>query len=108
RSRVTPASTFKVPLAVMGFDSGVLTDAQSPRVPYRQGDPDWGGENWTQPATPARWLKYSVLWYSWHVTRTLGPERFAAYVDAFGYGNRDVTGDRGRGNALERAWISSS
>ena len=45
-SRVTPASTFKVPLAVMGFDAGVLKSAHDPVLPFRQGYPDWGGAPW--------------------------------------------------------------
>lgn len=32
----------------------------------------------------------------------------AAYVDAFDYGNEDVSGDKGKGNGLTNAWLSSS
>ena len=62
--RVTPASTFKVPLAVMGFDAGVLTDAHAPVLTIRPGEPDWLGDAWRQPTDPTRWMKYSVVWYS--------------------------------------------
>ena len=43
RTRVTPASTFKMALAVMGFDAGFLNDAHSPVLPFKEGYPDWGG-----------------------------------------------------------------
>mgnify|MGYP006168708105 CR=1 FL=1 len=49
-TRVTPASTFKLPLAVMGFDSGFLESPDAPSLPFRQGDPDWGGAAWRQRA----------------------------------------------------------
>jgi beta-lactamase class D len=108
RTRVTPASTFKIPLAVMGFDAGFLTDAQSPSIPFRKGYPDWGGAAWTQPTDPTRWMKYSVVWYSQQIAEALGVERLKSYATAFDYGNADFTGDPGKNNALERAWISSS
>ena len=38
--RVTPASTFKIALAVMGYDAGFLKDEHAPVLPFRKGDPD--------------------------------------------------------------------
>ena len=108
RSRVTPASTFKVPLAVMGYDTGFLADASSPQLPFKKGYADWGGSNWTQATTPQRWMTYSVVWYSQEIARALGAEKLTSYASAFEYGNADFAGDPGKDNALERAWISSS
>lgn len=108
RSRVTPASTFKVALAVMGYDAGFLNDENLPELPFRKGYADWGGRNWTQATTPQRWMAYSVVWYSQQIARALGASKLAAYASAFGYGNSDFAGDPGKDNALERAWISSS
>lgn len=108
RTRVTPASTFKVPLAVMGFDSGFLTDAHAPVLSYKAGDPDWGGEEWRQPTDPTRWLKYSVVWYSRRITHALGEARVTNYAHRLGFGNADFSGDPGRHNGLDRAWIASS
>lgn len=104
----TPASTFKVPLALMGFDSGFLTDEQTPALPFVEGYADWGGDDWRQTTTPLRWMDYSVVWYSQAIARELGAQRLADYATAFGYGNADFSGDPGRDNGLERAWISSS
>lgn len=106
-TRVTPASTFKVPLAVIGFDAGVLVDENTPSLPFRKGYPDWI-EAWRQDTTPARWMEHSVLWYSQEIARALGEERFGAYLHQLGYGNRDISGDPGKNNALERSWVSSS
>lgn len=108
RSRVTPASTFKVPLAVMGYDAGFLADAEKPNLPFQKGYADWGGSNWTQATTPRRWMAYSVVWYSREIAKALGVDKLSAYASGFGYGNADFAGDPGKNNALERAWISSS
>lgn len=104
----TPASTFKMPLAVMGFDAGFLVDANRPALPFVEGYPDWGGDDWRRTTDPLRWMEYSVVWYSQVIARALGAERLAAYARAFDYGNADFSGDPGAGNGLERSWISSS
>jgi beta-lactamase class D len=42
--RFTPASTFKIALSVMGFDSNLLKNAHAPVLPLRDGYVDWGGD----------------------------------------------------------------
>ncbi|MFZ6654368.1 class D beta-lactamase [Undibacterium sp. TJN19] len=106
--RVTAASTFKIALSLMGFDSGFLKDQHAPSLPFHEGYADWGGDNWRQPTDPAAWMKYSVVWYSQQITNSLGETRFKKYVNDFAYGNADISGDPGKNNGLERAWISSS
>ncbi len=106
--RVTPASTFKIALAAMGYDSGFLRDAGNPVLPFRPGYPDWGGDAWRRPTDPAAWMRHSVVWYSQQITRELGVEKLRGYGRSFAYGNADFSGDAGKNNALERAWISSS
>lgn len=108
RSRVTPASTFKVPLAVMAYDAGVLSDAHNPVLSFQKGDPDWGGANWTRDTDPTDWLRYSVLWYSQRITHIMGTEILEKYARDFHYGNADLSGDPGFNNGLERAWVASS
>jgi beta-lactamase class D len=107
-TRFTPCSTFKVPLALMGFDAGVLTDAHHPAWDY---DPkrDAAHRAVEKARTdPARWEADSVVWYSQELTRKLGMQRFQTYVDRFGYGNRDLSGTPGKGDGLTRAWLMSS
>lgn len=104
---VTPASTFKVPLAVMGFDAGFLTSPVEPVLSIQPGDPDWVAE-WKGDTNPTQWMTNSTLWYSQRITQALGADRFAQYLAAFHYGNQDVSGDPGQGNGLKRSWVSSS
>lgn len=108
RSRVTPASTFKVPLAVMAYDARVLTDAHAPVMAFQTGDPDWGGTNWTRDTDPTDWMRFSVLWYSQRISHALGQKALTRYAQDFGYGNADFSGDPGFDNGLDRAWIASS
>jgi beta-lactamase class D len=105
--RSSPASTFKVPLSLMGYDAGILKDENEPAWPYKPEYKAWI-EAWKATKTPRSWLKDSVVWYSHVLTRELGEQRFKRYVDAFNYGNRDVSGDKGKGNGLTRAWLSAS
>ena len=106
--RVTPASTFKVALSVMGYDSGFLRDAHNPTLPFKKGYVDWGGDNWKQPTDAVRWLKYSVVWFSQRITHALGEKKLHEYATAFDYGNADFSGDAGKNNGPDRAWIASS
>jgi len=107
RTRVTPASTFKIAISLMGYDSGFLKDEHTPLLPFRPGYPDWL-PSWRTATDPTLWIKNSVVWYSQQVTQSLGQDRFQRYVAAFHYGNADVSGDPGKHNGLTRAWLSSS
>lgn len=105
--RVSPASTFKIPISLMGFDAGILTSPNKPEWPFKEGYSDWIPA-WRQAQTPASWMQNSVVWYSQQITLRLGMERFAAYVDGFDYGNKDISGDKGKDNGLTHSWLSSS
>ena len=105
--RVTPASTFKIALSLMGYDAGYLTDEHLPALPFREGYADWM-PSWRATTDPTTWIRNSVVWYSQRMTEWLGEERFRHYVEAFHYGNEDVAGDPGKSNGLTEAWLSSS
>ncbi|MFL6709734.1 MAG: class D beta-lactamase [Massilia sp.] len=104
--RVTPASTFKIAISLMGYDAGFLKDEHTPRLPFRDGYVDWR-DNWKEATDPSKWMRDSVVWYSQQVTRSLGQERFAAYAKKFGFGNADVSGDAEH-EGLTMSWIGSS
>lgn len=102
-----PASTFKFPIALMGYDAGFLKTETAPRLPFKEGYADWR-EAWRTDIDPQSWMMESVVWYSQQITLALGMEKFAGYVAAFDYGNHDVSGDAGKDNGLTRSWLSSS
>lgn len=104
--QVTPASTFKIPLSLMGYDAGFLKNHQVPELPFRQGYVDWR-PSWRSATAPAKWMNESVVWYSQQLTQSLGKTRFAAYTKRFGYGNADVSGDAAH-DGLTASWLESS
>jgi bla regulator protein BlaR1 len=105
--RVTPASTFNIPVALMGFDSGILQGEHAPVLPFKAGYPGYVA-SWRADTDPSSWLQNSVVWYAQQVTAGLGAARFQQYVQRFGYGNLDLRGDPGKDNGLAQSWISSS
>ncbi len=106
-ARYSPFSTFKIAIALMAFDAGLLQSATLPVLETEPGLADWNPA-WRGPQTPQSWMTRSVAWFSQVLTRRLGPERFAAYVHAFRYGNENVGGVKGAEDGLITAWLSSS
>ena len=100
--RFAPMSTFKVPLAVMGFDAGILRGAHDPVWAIMPEYDPSQREMAFPEVDPASWEKNSIVWFSQHLATLLGAPAFARYVAAFGYGNEDVSG------GLTRAWLMSS
>lgn len=100
--RMTPCSTFKIALCVMGFDSGILQDEETPTWPFYEGYDD-DLESWRAPQTPLSWIKNSCLWYSKTLAMQLGMEKIQLYLKSWDYGNQDMSG-----GFSTPAWIKSS
>ncbi|PWF42096.1 class D beta-lactamase [Massilia glaciei] len=105
--RVTAASTFKIALSLMGYDSGYLVDEHTPLLPFQQGYTDWNPA-WRSATAPTSWMNDSVVWYSQKLTTKLGHVRFQRYVNGFKYGNRDLSGTSHGNDGLTRAWLNAS
>lgn len=104
--RISPASTFKVPLSLMGFDDGYLKSPSAPKLPVKKGYniylPEWG-----QATDPQRWMRYSVVWYSQEIVKALGEEKLRNYLRELQYGNQDMSGHKGADPKMG-FWIGSS
>lgn len=105
--RLSPASTFKIVTSLMGFDKGILIDEHHPVINYQ---PNFNGAfpAWRQAQDPSSWMKYSVVWYSQQILEKLGMPTVKEYLKKFDYGNQDMSGDPGKNNGLQTAWLSSS
>ena len=105
--RRSPASTFKLALAVMGFDSGILKDAHTPSLDYKD---EYQSDMDIQKKTtdPTIWLQDSIVWYSQQLTRRMGMDAFREYTRKFNYGNMDLSGNPGKNDGLTQAWLLSS
>lgn len=97
--RVSPNSTFKVPHALIGLQTGVLQDANT-TFP-------WDGTEypipvWNQDQTLTQAIQNSTIWYFQKVAKRVGTPREKLFLQAFNYGNRDVSG------GLMNFWLQSS
>jgi beta-lactamase class D len=87
--RVSPCSTFKIAIALMAFDRGVLKDENTT---YKWDGVDRGSPYWNRDTSAEDWLKYSVVWFSQRITPQLGTATVEDYLTRFDYGNRDISG----------------
>jgi beta-lactamase class D len=98
RERFVACSTFKLPLAVMAFDSGVLKDENQTLK--------WDGrkgflESHNHDHSAKTWIRDSVVWFSQRLTPQLGKQKIEKYLQDFHYGNEDFSG------GLIDAWLVS-
>lgn len=105
--RFSPGSTFKIVTSLMGYDKNILIDEHHPVINYQ---PSFNGAfpAWRQAQDPTSWIKYSVVWYSQQILPQIGMPAIKDYLKKFNYGNQDMSGDPGKNNGLENAWLSSS
>lgn len=103
----SPASTFKIALSLIGFDSNILHDEIHPSWPYKKGY-DYYINVCKCDHNPSTWMRDSCLWYSRVLTSKLGMQKFQEYIKKFNYGNMDLSGDKGQSNGLTHSWVSSS
>ncbi len=105
-SRLSPASTFKMPHALAALDSGALA---GPDVTFAY-DASWAKswdsadvpESWKRDHTLATAMRSSVVWYFQRVATILGPDREHAYLAKLDYGNRDSS------SGLTTFWLDGS
>jgi beta-lactamase class D len=97
-----PASTFKIPNALIALETGVADGADSPlsRDPDVAPRADWWPESWLRDHTLTSALPASVVWYYQEIARRIGPERMQTMLDRFEYGNRDISG------GIDRFWLT--
>lgn len=98
-TRVSPASTFKIPHALAALDSGVIPDA---RFAMEYDGKPVRFRVWRRTHTLASAMRHSVLWYFQRIARRLGPGRERAYARKFRYGNADTS------SGLTTFWIAGS
>jgi len=99
--RITPCSTFKIALSLMGFDAGILIDEKTPTWAFQEGYDDFL-ESWKAPQTPQSWIKNGCVWYSRVLACQLGTDKIQNYLALLDYGNQNMSG------GLTKAWINSS
>jgi beta-lactamase class D len=94
-----PASTFKIPNTLIGLTTGVIPDEHF-SLP-------WDGKKrsvdaWNRDHDLASAMKFSVVWFYQEIARRIGAPRMQQHVDAFAYGNRQVS------SPIDRFWLDGA
>ena len=101
RTGYLPASTFKIPHALIALETGVVADVDKEVI-------RWDGvpreiEEWNRDHTLRSAMKYSVVPVFQQIANRIGSERMKQFVDAFDYGNRDIGGA-----PLDKFWLEGN
>jgi beta-lactamase class D len=98
-TRISPASTFKIPHALTALDAGVISNVDE--MLAFDGTKDLP-ESWRRDHTLASAMRYSVVWYFQRIAERLGPVREREYLNRFSYGNMDSS------SRLTTFWLGES
>jgi beta-lactamase class D len=99
RTRVSPASTFKIPHALAALDAGAVASIDE-KLAY-DGAGSWPISS-RRDHTLASAVRHSVVWYFQAVALRLGAEREREYLRRFAYGNMDSS------SGLKTFWLGGS
>ncbi|WP_375768081.1 penicillin-binding transpeptidase domain-containing protein [Archangium gephyra] len=88
--RMPPASTFKVPHALIALETGVVKDEAAERK--------WDGKkrdvaDWNRNHSLESAIRYSVVWFFQGTAKEIGRERMKDWLHRFNYGNEEISGD---------------
>jgi len=82
--RTLPASTFKIPHALIALDTGVVTDRTIMKWDHEKKD----FAVWQQDHTLDSAIKWSVVWFFQRAARSIGRERELEHLRSFNYGSQ--------------------
>jgi beta-lactamase class D len=96
---LSPCSTFKLPNALIGLQTGVVTGPDDVKK--------WDGKQRNREAanrdhTLQSAIRESIPWYFQALARDVGEERMATWLEKLDYGNRDISA------GIDRFWLGSS
>jgi beta-lactamase class D len=96
RQRFLPASTFKIPNALIGLEAGSIRDQHEVF--------EWDGKPklrrvWERDHTLDTGMRESVVWMYQEIARRTGKSRMKQALAKFEYGNQDI------GGAIDNFWL---
>lgn len=94
-----PASTFKIPNALIGLEVGSIRDESE--VFHWDGKPK-PRKAWERDQTLDSGMRESVVWMFQEVAKRTGKARMKDWIDRFDYGNHDIRG------GIELFWLQGS
>lgn len=84
-----PASTFKIPHALIALEEGLVSTSTDT---IKWNGHEWSHAAWNKDQTLGSSLKYSCIWVYFGFAEQLGIDKYYDYVNAFDYGNKNLTG----------------
>jgi beta-lactamase class D len=96
-TRLSPASTYKIPHALIGLETGVITETTVEK---------WDGvahpdqPKWNQDHTVLSAMRPSVLWFFQAMAPRIGAARAHQWLTRLEYGNTDTSG------AITQYWLN--
>ena len=84
-----PASTFKIPNSLIALEEGLVKDTN--QIIKWDGH-QWSNKSWNQDQTLKSAIKYSCIWVYFGIAEQIGIEKYQDYINAFEYGNKNLTG----------------
>ena len=97
--RLAPCSTFKIPNALIGLHTGVLSGPEHLRK--WDGVERWS-KTWNRDHTLRTAVRDSAFWYFQLTAAEIGQDRMRQALRALHYGNQDISG------GLTQFWLDSS
>jgi beta-lactamase class D len=88
-TRLSPASTYKIPHALIGLETGVITEST---VEQWDGVKRPNQPKWNQDHTVLSAMRPSVLWFFQAIAPRIGVARAREWLQKFQYGNTDTSG----------------
>lgn len=85
--RISPCSTYKIPLALIGLDNGVISKTDN--------NINWDGKNypfpeWNKDQDLQSAMRYSVNWYFDSIDSRISKKTLQQYVSSLNYGNENI------------------
>lgn len=84
-----PASTFKIPHAVIALEEGLISDT-SEIIPWN--GKEWPHSSWNSDQNLRTAIQNSCIWVFIDFAARAGIETYHSYLKAFDYGNQDLSG----------------
>ncbi len=103
-TRYTPCSTFKLPNALIGLESGAITLDKNGAGYDIVRDPiqPWWPDTWSRSQDLSSALKRSTVWYFQALARKVGLGTYTNWLRHFNYGNQNT------GGGVDQFWLGSS
>jgi beta-lactamase class D len=88
-----PASTFKIPNALIALEEGIIRDTN--QIIKWDGH-EWPIKTWNQDQTLKTAMKYSCVWFFSKIAEKIDVNTYYRYIKEFDYGNKNLTGQPNR------------